>query len=142
MFAFVFIAFLNPIVLIFDLWGRSLEWVHYKFFAFHKDALVDVCPQLGTIPDSDVVRKALMDGDEKKPERYKRIWVEDHTGNRTHYAKIFVSDAKSINNPNELSWFLREYKDVCGVDRPPYYEEIFFIKNSRANGTELPKGLE
>lgn len=108
MFAFVFIAFLNPIVLVYDLWNSSLEWVHKNYFSVYKDRLVNVCPQLGTIPDSDEVKKALMPGHEKDLERAKRIYVEDHLGKTTHYAKIFVSDVKSINSPNELSWFLKE----------------------------------
>ncbi|TGK47526.1 hypothetical protein EHQ16_03185 [Leptospira kanakyensis] len=142
MFAFVFIAFLNPIVLVYDLWNNSLAWVYTNYFSDYKDRLVDVCPHLGTIPSSEKVDKALMQGEEAKPEKYKRIYVEDHRGRTMHYAKIFVSDVKNINNPGELSWFLREYKDICGLDRPPYYEEIEYIKNARANGTELPKALE
>ncbi|PJZ43664.1 hypothetical protein [Leptospira brenneri] len=142
MFAFVFIAFLNPIVFVYELWNQSLVWVHDKYFAHNRNAVVGVCPLLGTLPPSEDINNALMDGHETQPERSRRIWVEDHTGRRVHYAKPFVSDAKNIDRPGELKWFLEEYKLTCGLDRPPYYEEIAYIKNARANGIELPKGLE
>lgn len=136
MFAFVFIAFLNPIVLVYDLWNSSLEWVHKNYFSVYKNRLENACPNLGTLPRNEALEKATSDNDPT------RIYVENPDGSMRHFYKEFATDALRIETLHKLNLFLKEYKWVCGLDRPPYYEEIEYIKNARANGTELPKALE
>lgn len=90
-------------------------------FKAKEKALRNPCPNLGRVQDKKIVDDASFND-------YTYIELSDHE--IIYIERKYVDSVDKIDNTKTLSQYLEYYRQICKVDKPPFYNDISIVKKN------------